>query len=239
MIEDDVPRSPELDALLTRARGASAPRARLDGVRARLEAQLGPLGGATIDPVAAPPPVPPPTIEPSTTGWIVPTTIVIGVLALLVLGRAFLGGDTGTPVAPTTEAPSMVEPVTGSITDRTATEAATIPTTEDDAVPEIDAEATTPETEAAHTEPTPTAERPRRQVDDEAEHAVAPSSDDPSSSLREEVALMERAMRHRREGDVAGVRAVLAEHAARFPDGHLAPERTRLLGELAAEGTTP
>ncbi|MBN8617022.1 MAG: hypothetical protein J0L92_40960, partial [Deltaproteobacteria bacterium] len=199
----------------------------------------GPLGGATIDPVAAPPPVPPPTVEPSTTGWIVPTTIVIGVLALLVLGRAFLGGDTGTPVAPNAAPPRIVEPVTGPVTEGTSTEAGALPTTEADAVPEIDAEATTPETEAAHTAPTSTAERPRRQVDDEGEHAVAPSSDDPSSSLREEVALMERAMRHRREGDVAGVRAALAEHAARFPDGHLAPERTRLLGELAAEGATP
>jgi TolA-binding protein len=66
----------------------------------------------------------------------------------------------------------------------------------------------------------------------EADPSAAPDEAARASQLREEIAILERAMGHRRAGDLEGARAAIAEHARRFPRGLLAPERDRLASEL-------
>jgi TolA-binding protein len=68
--------------------------------------------------------------------------------------------------------------------------------------------------------------------------ATAPGAD-PSSSLREEIALLDRAIRARDSGDVARAVATLEAHRARFPSGVLRPERDRMLAELASPAPAP
>jgi hypothetical protein len=236
MNEEDVPRSPALGALISRARQDGPSRARLDGVRARLESQLGPLG-PSVD--AAPPPPPRPDVS-SSSSWVVPTTIVIGVIALFVIGRSLLGSETPAPVAPIAPTSTSTSPAPRPEAD--PPREVVSPSSTAVSAEGSEAEPAT-ETEVGEAPPSGSPARPSRVAHDDPSAVEGPvPSDDPSSTLREEVALMERAMRHRREGDLAAMRAVLAEHAARFPNGHLAPERTRLLGELAApsaEGETP
>ncbi len=221
MNEEDVPRSPALGALISRARQAAPPRARLDGVRARLEAQLGPLGSSAVDPQPVPPPVAPPA---SSAGpWIALAVVAIVAVALGVLT---MGGDDETvqPTAsPALEVETPRETTTPEVTREVDTEVV---------VPEIEAAPVSDPAPEVVPSAHPTIEREHREP--LADPETHPETD-PESSLREEVALLERAMRHRREGDLDAMRATLAEHAARFPNGHLAPERTRLLGELAAE----
>lgn len=48
-------------------------------------------------------------------------------------------------------------------------------------------------------------------------------------TLRAETALMERALAALKQGDLVTARRELALHAAKFPDGHLKPERERAL----------
>jgi hypothetical protein len=69
--------------------------------------------------------------------------------------------------------------------------------------------------------------------------AAAFPSDDaaaagPESTLREETVLVERALYALRLGDRDGARRALDEHARRFPDGLLAPERDRALSRVNA-----
>ncbi len=54
-----------------------------------------------------------------------------------------------------------------------------------------------------------------------------------SSTLQDETALVERALRAARVGDTASARRWLEEHERRFPDGALAPERRRALAGLS------
>jgi len=56
-------------------------------------------------------------------------------------------------------------------------------------------------------------------------------------SLRQETALMERALAALRRGDVASARQALAEHASRFPNGHLVRERERALERTLGKET--
>lgn len=56
-------------------------------------------------------------------------------------------------------------------------------------------------------------------------------------TLREETALMERALGALRQGDLPAARRALDEHAARFPNGHLAPEREGARRRLADKET--
>ncbi len=53
-----------------------------------------------------------------------------------------------------------------------------------------------------------------------------------------ELSLMQRAVQARRAGQIAQARALIAEHARRYPQGALRAERERLAAPLAA-GTTP
>jgi hypothetical protein len=57
---------------------------------------------------------------------------------------------------------------------------------------------------------------------------------EPESTLREETVLVERALYALRLGDRDGARRALDEHARRFPDGLLAPERDRALSRVNA-----
>jgi hypothetical protein len=230
MTDEDVPRSAELESLLGRARKASPPRARLASVRARLEAELGPLGPPPL-------PEPPATSAPpvsQTPSWIAPAGAVV-VLALALL--AIVAGPTN--VEPAVPRPPSEPP-------RAATEAHESPENVGD--PSDPGSATPAEGVApaiVREEPIepPAAERtsraPRGGVSsdeprDDPGHAVAEAGDEAAraSQLREEIAILERAMGHRRTGDVEGARAAIAEHARRFPDGLLAPERARLASEL-------
>jgi hypothetical protein len=56
-------------------------------------------------------------------------------------------------------------------------------------------------------------------------------------SLRQETALMERALAALRRGDVTSARQALAEHASRFPNGHLVRERERALERTLGKET--
>ncbi|MCA9688885.1 MAG: sigma-70 family RNA polymerase sigma factor, partial [Myxococcales bacterium] len=63
------------------------------------------------------------------------------------------------------------------------------------------------------------------------------SSPAPTSALSAELALLRRASAAEASGALAVARASLEEHARRFPDGHLAPERERaLIRLLCAQG---
>ena len=71
--------------------------------------------------------------------------------------------------------------------------------------------------------------------------AVASFEDAPKpldeGSLRAETALMERALSALQRDDVAGARSALAEHARRFPNGHLVRERERALERILGKET--
>jgi hypothetical protein len=58
-------------------------------------------------------------------------------------------------------------------------------------------------------------------------------------TLRVETALMERALAAMQRGDFTTARRDLAEHARKFPNGHLAPERRRALERMLGKETNP
>lgn len=68
------------------------------------------------------------------------------------------------------------------------------------------------------------------------EEAPAPKPLD-EGSLRAETALMERALSALQRDDVTTARAALAEHARRFPNGHLVRERERALERMLGKET--
>jgi hypothetical protein len=68
------------------------------------------------------------------------------------------------------------------------------------------------------------------------EEAPAPKRLD-EGSLRAETALMERALSALQRDDVTTARATLAEHARRFPNGHLVRERERALERMLGKET--
>jgi hypothetical protein len=66
---------------------------------------------------------------------------------------------------------------------------------------------------------------------------TAPAEPLDEGSLRQETALLERALAALRRGDAAGARQALAEHASRFPNGHLVRERERALERMLGKET--
>jgi hypothetical protein len=58
-------------------------------------------------------------------------------------------------------------------------------------------------------------------------------------TLRAETALMEHALAALQRGDITTARRGLAAHAARYPNGHLAPERQRALERMLGKETQP
>jgi hypothetical protein len=150
----------------------------------------------------------------------------LGALAALAVGGALARGlalawllppverPEPRPVAPR-PAPAFVEP-------------AIVPT-EPSPPPAAPLDEAAPAAPAARTRPARVAPRPE----------PAPADDDERSTLRAEIALLDRAIAARERGALDEARAILAQHAARFPDGVLAPERERLLAELARGASAP
>ena len=128
-----------------------------------------------------------------------------------------------TPPALPARPPSLVEPV---VVD----EVVAAPTDEVVAAPMEEPGAAV--VESPVDEPRPARRRVRRpRVREPAARELAPTPD----TLREELALLERANRALRNGDHAGVRLALGEHRARFPQGSLSIERRGLEALLACE----
>jgi hypothetical protein len=68
---------------------------------------------------------------------------------------------------------------------------------------------------------------------------AAPTASEDEGTLRDETAVMERALAAMKQGDFGAARRELALHAARFPNGHLAPERDRALARIREKEMTP
>lgn len=203
--------SEELGALLARAKEAGPGPERLARVRARLESQVGPLDS----PRAAAP------------SGMSPTAGALAIAVLTLIGlSAWLG--TRAPSAEPSDEPvrapehRVVAPETEPTVDAPVAPTPT-PTPEDEATlptvppPDLDA----PSAARRAVRPSPSAP------------SEPPAEADPGSSLREEIALLDRALRASEAGDPARARAALDEHRARFPSGTLSPERDRMLAELA------
>ena len=252
--------SPELDTLIARARKAGGEPERLARVRARLVSQaiLAPPGTATTGPTH------PPTAHASTgragaptggagaptggAGASAPAWAAVAILATLGISGWLMHRASTVPsrldeTATTTEAETATE--TETETMETATETATATAETETATATDTATATETETEtetetdtatATETETTETALHPHA-AGPRAAIAPEPSEpENPSSSLREEIALLDRALRAREAGDVALARRLLRDHEARFPEGTLVPERERLRGEIDRAG---
>ena len=215
--------SPELKKLLEDARRDVPSLERLDRVRARL--------GLSADPAPAPTPAPP-TLGPRAWGALAGG---VGLVALVALWLLYAPP----PSRPSSPAPASAVTPTTEVTTPTA--------------PALDAEATAPPGAPAGAvvlspplapEPDEASSPPPRVARPVASsrHLDAPHEEDPSeagSTLREEIALLERAIAARDRGDADAARRILAEHAHRFARGVLRPERERLLRELADAPIAP
>lgn len=206
----------QLADLIARARRDGAGPERLAAVRARLEAQVGPLDAS-----------------PPASAMAATSKVALGIAAIAALGlAAWLATRVGSPPpdpvrdeAPAPRAPSAPEP-------RVESEPAI--------ADPIDVAAPADRARPAPLEdPSPASPRGRRVVAPPPAAAEAPPPADPSSTLREEIALLDRAIRARNAGDVARAVAVLEEHRTRFPSGRLQPDRDRLLAELASSAPAP
>ncbi len=226
-------RSSDLAALLSRAKKVEPGPERLARVLERLEGELGPLEAASPAGVAGAPT--PASAAPRSAGWLGPGLAALGVLALLFLGwRAWpTSMPEGRPNSdPRAEAPTGGEARAGAASDlrdvadeapeRGALPGSSVPPVE--VAPVEVAPVEVAPIERARSERPPT-ERP-------SEEAIVPL-DEPGSTLREEIAILDLALSAWRRGDREGAREALARHRARFPEGILAPERERLEGEVA------
>ncbi len=206
-----------LRALIARANEAGPGPERLAKVRARLESQLGPLDV--------------PRASPATSLGPRAALAGLGVVAALVTIGAWLGAG-----------PSAIEPT--SVAPATEIEAAheepLAPSTpEAEAVPTAPVEAAPAEPDAIETPEATATPRGRRPSTEEPVAPPAETELDRASSLREEIALLDRALRASEAGEPVRARAALEEHRARFPSGTLSPERDRMLSELPSEAEAP
>ncbi len=220
----------ELKALLASAAKAGPGPERLASVRARLEAQLGPLDA----PGAAAPAAG--SSGPGATSAI-GVRVLVGVVVVVGVGLAtWLGAPSASETAPTLPAP-VVEPAPPARVPAPSEPSSTAPPSEAHAAPADPGSVEAPVLEGL----APRAERaapivPRPSALEGTDVRPSPSEPgeaDPGSSLREEIALLDRALRASEAGDTAGARAALAEHRARFPTGTLRPERERMWSELS------
>ncbi|MGH1340202.1 MAG: hypothetical protein ACRBN8_01525 [Nannocystales bacterium] len=69
--------------------------------------------------------------------------------------------------------------------------------------------------------------------------APTPESQGAADRLREELALLERAQKHLRAGNIAAANRALQDHARRFPQGTLSIERSAWTAIAACSGTGP
>lgn len=214
----------ELKSLIARAGKAGAGPERLASVRTRLEAQLGPLDAARPAPAAsAPLPVGP--------------RALVGIAVVVAIGLATWIGTRSTPEpAPVVPAPIVAAPSEPASEPAAVVVPASpsVPVPEAPSVVAPSVQAPGPvERRSAERAPSPSVTAERAEIDAPVAE-TAPT--DPRSSLREEIALLDRALRASESGDPAGARAALAEHRARFPSGTLTPERERMWAELDAHG---
>lgn len=241
----------ELESLLREARGDGASPERLDRVRVRLEAALG-ASLASPGSEAAPAPGGSAPAQGTSSALLfgVASAGALGIAAWLFFARQPPPTDLPAPAPPveaTAEpAPHALEPAVERTAENTAENTAehTAENTVEGAPPASPPSAEPPAPTAAPETglPAPTPTRAGRAAA-EAE-ALAPAELDPGlappgSTLREEIALVERAMAARDAGDVARARSVLEQHRARFPDGVLRPERERILLELSGPSVAP
>lgn len=225
-----------LSALLDEARGDAPTAERLDGVQARLEAELGTsLGSASTD--AEVPTAPrAPTVAPLGAPAVAMRVLAAGVVAVAVW--LLVSRDPAATPTPSSPAESVDERALPAVP------ASTPPTSEAESAPPPPPPTVAPASPLAPAAPTPSPLRTARETGDREARAeptvlAGPVSDDPGSTLREEIALLERAMAARDAGDTAAARAVLELHRTRFPEGVLSPERERVLRELAAAPVAP
>lgn len=254
MSDADAEGMDELRDLIARARNDGPAPERLAAVRARLESRIGPLDA---------PPSPPSPAAPAKVAL-----GMVAVAAVIAIG-AWLGTRGGDPSSVGTErdvpgarpdapaaalgepssAPVIAAPVEATVDEVAGGEvaggevavgevaggeaAAEEAAADEGAADETAGEAPRPERRARHVAPTP--------VPSAETAPIEPSAEDSASRLREEIALLDRALRARESGDPARAAAALEEHRARFPSGRLQPERDRMLSELATSGaaTTP
>ena len=221
----------DLGDLIARARRDGPSPERLGPVRASLEARLVPTDVPRAVRIA----------------W---GKVVLGLAAFAVFALGIgLAMRPGAPVPPSRGATPDRAPIASASTaptEATATPSPSHPTTSE----------ATPEERTVIDEPVPTASSitppitpqamPRSAPREHVRAARAPDTSDPTtaipeeapteavagSTLREEIALLERAIRLRESGDPARALAVLEEHRERFPSGRLRPERERLASEI-------
>lgn len=227
-----------LDELFEAARDLRAPEGAEARGWARFEAALGDAGTAVPGQTAA-----------STLAGLAPAAKVGGVLAvLLALGVVLSGRDDPSPATRTAaREPTKAAPlVRDAPPEPNAAPIAALPP--ERAVPSPPLEPTrvrshpanvprpTPSRSAAATAPAELLEPAEPAPDPPAEVVVvqrpstlpaasAPPAVPPADALRLEAELLGRAWVAIREGRAADTRALLAEHASRFPRGALAPER--------------
>ena len=220
-----------LDALLDDARGEGPSPERLDRVQRRLEAALGAsLGPAATDAT----PAPPRTAAPPQASTLV---VVLGPVGAVAVAMWLLARREPPPAPPDVRpAGASVDVTVEHPPVPSGARVPSAPSAAPDILPVV----------VGSEAPAPSAPRERAPRE-----AVAPdgvrdepraadsTSLDPGSTLREEIALLERAMAARDAGDLEGARAALEAHHARFPAGILSPERERLLHELAAGPVAP
>lgn len=179
-------------------------------------------------------------------------------LALKVGGALVLAGIVATPLVrhATSNArehandPSSVQPRAGGVKNAPSRETAPVPTAVPAPAPlttvaaRVEPTRSRPSSAVARaSEPTPRPATDALAVTPSAPAApavkafdVAPPSRD-EGTLRAETLLIERALTALRRGDSALSRRILAEHAARFPEGQLVRERERTLAKIAEKET--
>ncbi|MBX3269295.1 MAG: hypothetical protein KF729_03485 [Sandaracinaceae bacterium] len=237
--EDDLG---ELGELIARARRDGPGAERLGAVRARLESQVGSLDAPPL---------------PSASGGAVAITLGVAALAALTIGLAgwlVVRGGAPADEAASEDAASEAEAPAAVPSTAPGPPASPVPRdpTTEAALDGLRAPAEVlprPDARGDETADAPRAPRGARWARDargappvgsavaDTSAPPAPSADARASTLREEIALLDRALRAREAGETARARAALEEHAARFPSGRLRPERERMLAELAAGGT--
>lgn len=227
MSDADADGTDALRDLIARARNDGAAPERLAAVRARLEAQLGPLD--------RPPSPPAPAISAK-------VALGVAAMAAVIAVGVWLGtrGDDGSATGLELDAPALRSDPPGEPSPAPAVPSVAEPVAEE-GTEEPSTEEATPAPIVAVEEEAPRIERARRVTPEPDPIAPEPSVEDSASMLREEIALLDRALRARESGDPARATAALEEHRARFPSGRLQPERDRMLSELATSGvpTTP
>jgi hypothetical protein len=220
---------PELQRLLASAREADLPdEARLLRVQDELFARLAPLG--TEAAASAKTAVAAKTVATGAGGLAVKAVGLVSALGLAVWSVQHLSqrdAKEASPVAPPVAAPAPAAPATPFPPAlEVAGAAAPLPPTAAGA-PALDARSV-PEPAPA---PTRRARAQKRSAVRERSRAAP---DERPNDFAGELSLLQRALQAQRSGRIDEARALVAEHARRYPSGALRTERERLAAQLAA-----